>query len=64
MHRRECLEVFYILDGMVPTWNLWIPHVYPGVDAESQRRLGWAGMWAWRSAPTSNNRRRIDEHWR
>ncbi len=29
---KECLEVFYILDGMIPTWELFIGEVYPELD--------------------------------
>jgi hypothetical protein len=38
----DALEVFYILDGMVPTWDLFIGEIYPELD----RRLGrvWDGL--------------------
>lgn len=34
---KECLEVFYILDGMIPTWELFIGEVYPELDSSMGR---------------------------
>src|SRR5262245_53677054 len=38
----DCLKVFYILDGMVPTWELFIGEIYP----ELENGLGtiWDGL--------------------
>jgi asparagine synthetase B (glutamine-hydrolysing) len=38
----DCLEVFYILDGMVPTWNLFIGQVYSELD--SSLGVIWEGI--------------------
>ncbi len=34
---KECLEVFYILDGMIPTWELFIGEVYPELESSMGR---------------------------